>query len=77
MSCLQPFHAYTSGNLDWTAAFENESATQAIAWRAMKQPELTGPQAENQMRDRIFNSIDVSLPYLFLVLWHSVVDNPH
>lgn len=56
---LQPFHAYTNGNLDWTAAFENESATSAMAWRVYKDPSITPAEAQDRMRTSIFECLEV------------------
>ena len=57
---LKPFHAYEHGNLDWTAAFENESATSAMAWRVFKDPALSAAEAEVMMRNSIFQCLEVS-----------------
>ena len=57
---LKPFHAYTNGNLDWTAAFENESATSAMAWRVYKDPTMTAAEAQDKMRASIFECLEVS-----------------
>ena len=58
---LQPFHAYENGNLDWTAAFENESATTAMAWRVYKDPAISALEAQNKMRSSIFDCFEVSI----------------
>ena len=56
---LKPFHAYEHGNLDWTAAFENESASSAMAWRVFKDPQMSAPEAEKLMRASIFECLEV------------------
>lgn len=57
---LQPFHAYEAGNLDWTAAFEAESATAAMAIRTWRDPSLTARQALEKLYSNIFRCIEVS-----------------
>lgn len=45
-----PFHAYEQGNLCWKAAFEAESATQAMALRVWKNEPLTWQEAQERLR---------------------------
>jgi len=45
-----PFHAYEKGNLCWEAAFEAESATQAMALRVWKDEPLTWQAAQERLR---------------------------
>ena len=45
-----PFHAYEKGNLCWEAAFEAESATQAMALRVWKDEPLTWQAAQQRLR---------------------------
>ncbi len=45
-----PFHAYEAGNLCWQAAFEAESATQAMALRVWKNEPLTWQVAQERLR---------------------------
>jgi len=45
-----PFHAYAAGNLCWQAAFEAESATQAMALRVWPQETLTWQTAQERLR---------------------------
>ncbi len=45
-----PFHAYREGNLCWLAAFEAESATEAMALRVWPQESLTPAQAQERLR---------------------------
>lgn len=46
-----PFHAYDRGNLCWSAAFEAESATYAMALRVWKDQPLTWQEAQARLRD--------------------------
>jgi hypothetical protein len=46
-----PFHAYEKGNLCWEAAFEAESATQAMALRVWKDEPLTWQVAQERLRN--------------------------
>jgi SAM-dependent methyltransferase len=46
-----PFHAYEKGNLCWEAAFEAESATQAMALRVWKDEPLTWQAAQERLRN--------------------------
>lgn len=45
-----PFHAYDAGNLCWKAAFEAESATQAMALRVWKGETMTSEVAHSRLR---------------------------
>jgi ubiquinone/menaquinone biosynthesis C-methylase UbiE len=45
-----PFHAYEEGNLCWMAAFEAESATQAMSLRTWRQEPLTWQEAHARLR---------------------------
>lgn len=45
-----PFHAYEHGNLCWSAAFEAESATYAMALRIWPQENLTWESAQQRLR---------------------------
>ncbi|NJM64609.1 MAG: class I SAM-dependent methyltransferase [Acaryochloris sp. RU_4_1] len=45
-----PFHAYDQGNLCWSAAFEAESATYAMALRVWPQEHLTWQVAQERLR---------------------------
>lgn len=45
-----PFHAYDQGNLCWSAAFEAESATYAMALRVWPQENLTWQVAQERLR---------------------------
>ncbi|HEY9621479.1 MAG TPA: class I SAM-dependent methyltransferase [Crinalium sp.] len=46
----QPFHAYDKGNLCWSAAFEAESATHAMALRVWPKESLTWQEAQARLR---------------------------
>lgn len=55
---LKPFHAYSSGNLEWLAAYEVEPATYAMGIRTFKdQPEWTPQQCFVELRSRITGAI--------------------
>eukprot|EP00242_Pyramimonas_sp_CCMP2087_P004370 CAMPEP_0198202324 /NCGR_PEP_ID=MMETSP1445-20131203/5459_1 /TAXON_ID=36898 /ORGANISM="Pyramimonas sp., Strain CCMP2087" /LENGTH=367 /DNA_ID=CAMNT_0043873181 /DNA_START=181 /DNA_END=1284 /DNA_ORIENTATION=- len=54
---LQPFHAYTEGNLCWQAAFEAESATYAMALRAWPKEALQWEEAQDRLRDSYVRNI--------------------
>lgn len=45
-----PFHAYDQGNLCWSAAFETESATYAMALRVWPKESLTWQEAQARLR---------------------------
>jgi ubiquinone/menaquinone biosynthesis C-methylase UbiE len=45
-----PFHAYDQGNLCWSAAFEAESATYAMALRVWQSASLTPETAQARLR---------------------------
>ena len=57
-----PFHAYNEGNLCWQAAFEAESATQAMALRTWKQEDLTWEVAQKRLRDSFHQVLEKYLP---------------
>ena len=48
---LQPFHAYSEGNLCWLAAFEAEPATYAMALRVYPKDRITAEEAQRRLRD--------------------------
>lgn len=50
-----PFHAYEQGNLCWSAAFEAESATYAMALRVWPQEDLTWETAQQRLRSSFHN----------------------
>ncbi|MCG8367440.1 MAG: class I SAM-dependent methyltransferase [Pseudanabaenales cyanobacterium] len=45
-----PFHAYSEGNLCWSAAFEAESATYSMGLRVWPQENLTWEAAQDRLR---------------------------
>uniref|UniRef100_A0A7S0WJH7 Methyltransferase type 11 domain-containing protein n=1 Tax=Pyramimonas obovata TaxID=1411642 RepID=A0A7S0WJH7_9CHLO len=47
---LQPFHAYTEGNLCWQAAFEAESATYSMALRVWPDEGMKWEGAQDRLR---------------------------
>lgn len=57
-----PFHAYDEGNLCWSAAFEAESATHAMALRVWKQEPLTWQEAQTRLRDCFHQVLAVHCP---------------
>ena len=62
---LQPFHAYTKGNLDWLPAFEVESATMSMAVRTF--PGTEPLAAQRRLRDNIHAVIRVNFRRPLLV----------
>ncbi|MEW5301780.1 MAG: hypothetical protein WDW36_004618 [Sanguina aurantia] len=59
---LKPFHAYTTGNLSWQAAFEVDPASDSVALRCYKMFDTLSPkQAQDMLRDSITNSIKAHL----------------
>ena len=67
---LVPFHAYDNGNLDWTAAFECESATAAMGIRTWKDPALKPEQAQAKLRGNAFRCIEVTPSLSDLICAH-------
>jgi ubiquinone/menaquinone biosynthesis C-methylase UbiE len=57
-----PFHAYAEGNLCWTAAFEAESATYAMALRVWPQEDLAADQAHDRLRSTFHETLDRHIP---------------
>lgn len=54
-----PFHAYDQGNLCWQAAFEAESATQAMGLRVWKnEPGLTWQAAQHRLRSSFHQELE-------------------
>ena len=56
-----PFHTYPQGNLCWQAACEAEQAATALAVRIWHQQDLSPADAEQRMRQAIFDLIEPSL----------------
>jgi len=54
---LQPFHAYSEGNLCWDAAFEAESATYSMALRVWPKEDLTWEAAQDRLRDSFLDCV--------------------
>jgi hypothetical protein len=52
-----PFHAYEQGNLNWTAAYEVEPASYAMALRTFKGEGLSGEAAMRRLREGINREI--------------------
>ena len=48
---LQPFHAYSEGNLCWQAAVEAEPATYSMALRVYPKDRITADGAQKRLRD--------------------------
>ena len=48
---LQPFHAYSEGNLCWQAAVEAEPATYSMALRVYPKERITADAAQKRLRD--------------------------
>ena len=57
-----PFHAYNQGNLCWKAAFEAESATEAMSLRVWKNEELTKEVAQERLRSSFHQVLENYLP---------------
>jgi ubiquinone/menaquinone biosynthesis C-methylase UbiE len=53
-----PFHAYDRGNMCWEAAFEAESATQAMALRVWRDEKLTWEEAQEKLRSSFYSIVD-------------------
>ena len=53
-----PFHAYDEGNLCWKAAFEAESATQAMWLRVWKNESLTWETAQERLRGSFHSCLE-------------------
>eukprot|EP01031_Cornospumella_fuschlensis_P037151 gene37151-45093_t len=58
---LQEFHAYDSGNLNFQAAYECESATYSMALRIWPSEQLASQVAQDRLRN---SYIDLLKPYL-------------
>ena len=48
---LEPFHAYSEGNLCWIAAFEAEPAAYSMAMRVWPADRLTADAAQQRLRE--------------------------
>jgi SAM-dependent methyltransferase len=59
-----PFHAYDRGNMCWEAAFEAESATQAMALRVWRDEKLTWEEAQERLRSSFYSIVDRYSPSL-------------
>jgi ubiquinone/menaquinone biosynthesis C-methylase UbiE len=55
------FHAYQQGNLFWAAACEAEQATDAMALRVWPEETLQPAEAQQRLRQAIFQAIEPSL----------------
>jgi ubiquinone/menaquinone biosynthesis C-methylase UbiE len=59
---LNEFHAYDSGNLEWKAAMECESATMSMALRVWPEENLSPKEAQDRLRksfiDKLKNYVD-------------------
>lgn len=53
----QEFHAYDSGNLNWKAAYECESATMSMALRVWPKEPLTYADAQSRLRSSFLNTL--------------------
>lgn len=58
---LRKFHAYESGNLDWKAVCELESATASLAVTVFKHEHLKPNVAEDAMRNSFLDALQVKL----------------
>ena len=74
---VQPFHAYTEGNLNWLAAFEVESATQSMALRTFKEEQLSPDAAQDRLRANIHVTIEVHFYCLLLCNICSILKSFH